>query len=88
MARFKRPSTTWTKHLSPAEQADFEATLNNSHFVLRRLQDILKEDLATVEREDATLTSFDDPNWVYRQAARVGDKARIRKVLQLLEFLD
>lgn len=88
LARFKRPSTTWTKHLQPTEQASFEETLQNSGFVLRRLRDILKEDLATVEREDATLESFDDPNWIHRQAARIGEKSRIRKTLQLLEFLD
>jgi hypothetical protein len=88
LARFKRPSTTWTKHLQPAEQASFEETLKNSHYILRRLKAILEEELKAVETEDAQLESLDNPNWTFKQAANLGQKARLRKTLTLLEFLD
>jgi hypothetical protein len=67
---------------------DFNQTLKNNRYVLSRLQQILKEELEIVEKEDASVAEFDNPNWVYRQAARVGEKHRLRKTLDLLEFLD
>ena len=86
--RRKRPSSIWTQHLNPKEQESFEETLYNSRFILSRLRDILKEDMQVLNRAEITTTDFDNPNWTYRQAARLGEKARLSKVLQLLEFLD
>lgn len=84
----KAPSVRWTKHLQPNEAEDFKTVLHNSTYILRRLKDILKEDLDILEKADTNTSDFDNPNWTYRQAARIGEKASLRKTLELLEFLD
>lgn len=86
--RNKRPSSIWTQHLQPKEQASFEETLYNSRFILSRLKTILKEDMEALNRAEVSTTDFDNPNWTYKQASRLGEKARLSKVLHLLEFLD
>lgn len=82
----KSISLTWVKNLPEDKKDDFELVLRNSTLILGRLRDILKEELqSTYETE--TLKDFEDPNWSHKQAFRNGDRARIRKVLSLLEFL-
>lgn len=82
----KSISLTWVKNLPEDKKDDFELVLRNSTLILGRLRDILKEELqSTYEIE--TLKDFEDPNWSHKQAFRNGDRARIRKVLSLLEFL-
>lgn len=86
---FKRPSSSWTKHLeSEKDIEDFEDTLLRSQTALRRLKDILFQDMAELIAADYTTKDFDNPNWTYLQAARIGEKTRLAKTLQLLEFLN
>jgi hypothetical protein len=85
----KRPSARWTKNLdSEQDVSDFEDTLRRSQTALRRLKELLEQELAEVNAADCTLKDFDNPNWTYLQAARIGEKTRLAKTLQLLEFLN
>lgn len=82
----KTLSIAWTKNLPDDKKADFELVLRNSTLVLGRLKAILQDELrSTYDAE--TMKDFEDPNWSHKQAFRNGDRARLRKVLNLLEFL-
>lgn len=86
---YKRPSARWTKHLESEDAVlDFEDTLQRSTTALRRLKELLEEELKEVLDADCTTKDFDNPNWTYLQAARVGEKTRLKKTLQLLEFFN
>lgn len=85
----KRPSATWTKIFEdPKQQEDFEDTLRRSSVALRRLKQILEQELEAVQDADCTIKDFDNPNWTYLQAARIGEKTRLKKILLLLDFLN
>lgn len=83
----KSLSTAWTKHLKDTEKkVALEGAIRNSGAALTRLRDLLRE-------EDAALSNLqisqpdNDASWAYRQAHISGERARIRKVLDLLSFL-
>lgn len=81
---------TWVKHLPPGteEARKFEEAVRSSTLVLGRLQEILKEDLASLDRSELTEEQYKDANWSHLQAHRNGDRARLRKILNLLSFMD
>jgi hypothetical protein len=76
----------WTKNLPSTKKKEFEATLRNSTFVLSRLRDILDEEMEVLDRQETTISDFDHPNWSHKQAYRNGERARIRKMRDLLSF--
>lgn len=79
----------WLDHLkTPAEKKDFEESIKASTYVLSRLQAILDEWKDELAREEFNYTQFDSPNWEVKQAFKLGDRARIDKVKDLLSFLE
>jgi hypothetical protein len=79
-------SLTWVKNLPEDKAKDFEIVLRNSTMILGRLKAILQEELQNTYN-DETMKDFEDPNWSHKQAFRNGDRSRIRKTLNLLEFI-
>lgn len=85
----KRPSTAWTRHLkTPKEIEDFESTLKRSSFILGRLKTLLKEWQEELERQEGKVEDYDSPSWAFKQASRNGEKHQLRKVQDLLAFLE
>ncbi len=86
----KRPSAIWTKSIEdPKEQENFEDILYRSATALRRLKEILEKELQAVIDADCTMKDIEESaNWTLLQAARVGEKTRLKKTLQLLDFLN
>jgi len=83
-----RLNLTWTKHLQNEDQKEqFELVLRNSTHVLGRLKAILKEELIALEGKETSIADFDSPSWAFKQAYLNGDRARLKKVLNLLEFI-
>lgn len=81
-------SLSWTKHLKDETQKqNFEDLVRNSTIVLGRLREVLLEQRDELSRKELTEKDFDVPNWSERQAFRNGDRARLEKVLNLLEFI-
>jgi hypothetical protein len=79
-------STQWTKHLrSEKEKEDFLAILGNSTTVLYRLRDILVEELTGINNSECSISDFEDASWSHKQAFRNGERARIKKLLDLLQ---
>lgn len=78
-------SLIWTKHLrNDKDRQDFNTILENSSLVLNRLKDILMEEIEVLDRQEGTIDDFKDPAWTHKQAFRNGDRARLRKVLDLI----
>lgn len=77
----------WAKHLEPDDKEKFVQAVRHDTLVLGRLLAILEEELASLERQETTENSFDNPNWPYKQAFSNGQKNGIKKVVTLLNFL-
>lgn len=77
-------SIVWTKHLRGKDKEDFELILSNSTTVLNRLRDILMEEIEELDRSESSIEDFESPAWTHKQAYRNGDRARLRKVLDLI----
>lgn len=83
-----RLSLSWTKNIQDDDKRkDFELVLRNSTMILGRLKAILQEELQALEQKEETYKDFDDSNWSHKQAFRNGDRHRINKTLNLLEFI-
>lgn len=77
-------ASEWVRSLSTQkEMDDFEEVLRNSTMVCDRLLAILDEWEAELDSKDV---DFATPNWEYQQAARIGDRRRIRKLRDLFSF--
>lgn len=77
----------WLKSLkTDKEKEDFELVLRNSTMVVDRLIEIVDEWDAELTSKDLSETDFDTPNWEVKQAARIGDRRRIKKLRDLFSF--
>jgi len=78
----------WTKHLGkPEEKERFEKVLRNSTIVLSRLLEILEEEENLLDNQETSPSQFDNPSWAHKQAFRLGEKSRIKKLKDLLGFI-
>lgn len=77
----------WFNHLPPEKQEEFKKLVINSQLVFTRLLQIVEDDERAMLREETTLKDFDSPNWAYKQAFRNGDRSRLRKMKDLLNFV-
>lgn len=76
----------WVDNLkTPKERTEFFDVLKNNRYVLKRLKEILSEDLSKMDTPSAT--DYDSPSWAYKQADLIGQKRQLQKVLDLLSFL-
>ena len=78
--------SVWTKAAKgPEAKAKLEQTIRASTTIVGRLKEILEEE----ERElDKVIVSanFESPAWACKQAFHLGEKARIKKLKDLLEI--
>lgn len=81
--------TKWTQHLKdPDEVTDFTIEIKSARRVLERLADILKEDLASIEKVEISPKVYDLPNWEHRQAHSNGIKFNANRTISLITNLD
>lgn len=76
----------WTNHLPDQEKPAFEAMVRNSTLLLSRLNEILSDEEKTVYR--SLTKDFDSPNWSHEHAFRLGELSRIRKLKDLISFIE
>lgn len=78
----------WTKHLRDNEEKKtFEASLRNSKVALGRLQQILDEMERDLSSSETSLKDFEDPNWSHKQAFKNGNRAIIKDIRRLIDFI-
>lgn len=77
-------SVLWTRHLPKKDKETFEKTVRNSVTVLSRLKTILDEEYESILKEEQSSSDFSDASWSHKQAFRNGEKARLKKIKDLL----
>lgn len=78
----------WTKHLKdPKQRADLESLLRNSSQAFSRLLEIIEEKERTLNNSDHSIKDFEDAAWAFKQAFRNGQRAGMKEIRDLLEFI-
>lgn len=79
--------TKWTQHLKdPEEKERFVNSILGSKIVLRRLQDLLKEEEQSLDRSETDIRVFDQPNWAERQAFKNGYRSCLGVLNKLIDL--
>ena len=73
----------WTQHIPEKEEKEKFAKSVLSSLPLRRLKQILLEELEALDRP--TEADYESPSWAYLQAHRNGRVQQIRSLLTMLE---
>jgi hypothetical protein len=77
----------WTKHLKNSEEKTrFENLILGSRPVIERLNKILEEYEKSLNRSETDLTTYETPNWDYRQAHKNGYRACLYRIQELLNL--
>ena len=78
----------WVKNLKDKEQKDkFEASIRASVTALSRLYDLLEEQERDINNQGATIEDFINSDWSHKQAFRNGQKATLKDLKKLLQFI-
>lgn len=76
----------WTKNLKTQDERDeLLQRLKNSE-VLDRLRELIEEYEQNLDRSEISEQVFDKPNWDVRQAWKLGYRAHLNKMKELLTF--
>lgn len=78
--------TIWTKHLAEDQKERFKSQIIGARDVLERLEEILREEEAQLDRSEIDPNSFDTPNWDYKQAYKNGYRAGLAVMTKLIDL--
>jgi hypothetical protein len=77
----------WTKHLTDVKEQDrFQKSVLGSKQVLDRLGAILKEYEKSLDRSETDVSTYETPNWDYKQAHKNGYRACLTKIRDLINL--
>ena len=76
--------TRWFKGLNEQEEKDLRAGLVASDTVLRRLGQLLQEDLTVSAAAQLSGVQYESPSWAYQQADFIGQQRVYTKILRLI----
>lgn len=77
----------WLKNLSdPKKRIEVEAIIRNSTTALSRLLDIVEEKEQSINSQELAVTDFESPAWSHKTAYRLGQKAALKELKDLLAF--
>lgn len=72
----------WLRGLKPQEREEMKLLVLSSEKVLDKLRKILYN--IEVKKDEVKLEDYDNPSWSHKQAHLNGEKAMLRKVIELL----
>ena len=78
-------SVRWTSNLPKADRADFESKLRAAKAVLRRLNQLAKEDMTSSEKDMRKRENFFMPAWSEKQAFELGYQKALQTIIKLTE---
>lgn len=81
-----RLSILWTKNREGLDAVAFGERVVNSHDVLFRLQEILKDKISDARQSQLSSSSFDKPSWAYKQADLNGYQRALEEITHLIEI--
>lgn len=64
----------------------FKQAFYSDTLVLGRLLEILQSEYDGMSNFEETDAQFDNPNWQYKIAFKNGERARLRKIMSLLDL--
>lgn len=77
--------TAWTKHLKTEEEKkNYLESLQRVKWVLDHVKELLSASQTSIEAQEISPRSYDNPNWAYRQAHANGYKQAIADTTKLL----
>lgn len=76
--------TVWTQGMKGEEKKEFTTDYNGSKVVRDRLVKILKQKIDENRAEQINMSSFDCPNWGFKQAAYNSKEKTLLEVIDLL----
>lgn len=77
----------WTKNCTDVNDKEaFQRQVQNSKPVLDRLKDIISDRLRAMDIGEVSLSTYDSPNWGYRQAHVNGSKAFAYALTKLIDL--
>jgi hypothetical protein len=82
----RRLSLEWFKDIPTERKEEFERALRSSTTIVSQLLHLLDTWELDLNAQE-TIVDYDTPSWAAKQAHRNGDRARIRKLRDLLSFL-
>ena len=82
-ARWFKEDRQYPRSEQKEQMEKSEKALRNSTLLLRRLQQILEED---IEKTYSVEESFDDPAWERKTIAAAAERKTLRRILKLLDF--
>lgn len=79
--------SVWVKNLKTDEEKQrFQGTVISSRPVLARLDQLLDEEEATIDRGELSLKAYDTPNWSELQAHKNGKREMIRIIKNIINL--
>lgn len=76
-------SGRWTANLDANNKQILEEILSHNNKVLDRLVEMCYNMIKESEDSSIKLSSYDSPNWAYRQADSVGYRRGLEQIIQL-----
>lgn len=65
--------TEWTQHIKdPEEKQRFQNQILSARPVLERLAQMFEQREDAIDKNEVSVSDFDNPNWAYKQAFRNG----------------
>ncbi len=78
----------WKQGLEPQQQLDLESFYKDSKVIRGRLTAMLRDIIEEKRAASVASATYDNPNWAYLQADRVGYERAIRDVIELINEKD
>jgi hypothetical protein len=75
----------WFKNVPEADKLNREATVRSALLSLG-LDELLQDECALLDRQEVDPTTYDTPNWDYRQAHKNGQRAMLEKVRKIISL--
>jgi hypothetical protein len=80
-------SNTWIKNLKDKkEEQEFQAALLSSRRVLKRLEEIIEQDISACDKAMLDKNNYSKAAWPYKQADGIGEKRAYTKILNLIKI--
>lgn len=77
----------WTQHLETEEEKEkFRNEIYSSERVLKRLSQMIEEDLNSLDRSERDQRIYDLPNWDYRQAHKNGNRQTYQLIKDIINL--
>jgi hypothetical protein len=83
----KEINSLWLGASKGKERGDLEKVVRNNTLLLSILKGIVESKLKTIETNELTMSSYDNPNWSHKQAHQNGLKSAYTEILKLTAFL-